>query len=288
MINPALSGAGGKGTLRMSYINVLPVISRGLQSAVLSYDFYSDFLHGGIGFFAANDFDGEIINNTGGGFSYAYHLKAGRDLYINAGLGSFIRHTGINRNRIILPDQIDPLSGNILPTGDIISYAGRTYFDLNTGFFINYKNYSGAVSVNHLAKPDSEGGGTAEGHLKRRLTLFAWSDYFIDRSKKYKVSPLIFFDISGEDYMVSGNAVLASGQVAVNAGTSLNSAGDINMRGGISFRIINTFLFYNYCFNLKSYNNMLPLTISHEGGISVSLNNVNKRNTVRTIIFPEL
>lgn len=288
MINPAFSGAEGNTTIRMSYINLLPSISRGLHSAEISCDFYSEFLHGGAGFFAANDFDGEIINKTGAGISYAYHLKAGRDLYINAGLGAFVRHTGINRDRVVLPDQIDPVAGNVLPSGDIISYGGRTYFDIGTGFLAGYRNYSVAVSVNHLAKPDAEGGGTPEGQLKRRLTLFTWADYYLDRNRKYKISPLFFSDFSGKEYLVSGYAVFSAGKVAVNTGASTNRAGDINMNGGVAFRILNTLLFYNYCFNLRSHNNMLPLTISHEGGISLSLNNVNKRNTVRTINFPEL
>jgi len=288
IINPAFSGAEGNGTLRMSYINLLPSVRQGLHSAVISYDFYSEFLHGGAGFFAANDFDGEIINKTGAGFSYAYHLKAGKELYINAGLGAFIRHTGINRDRIVLPDQIDPVAGNVLPTGDIISYGGRTYFDMSTGFLAGYRNYSIAVSVNHPAKPDAEGGGTQEGQLKRRLTIYAWADYHIDRNKKYKIYPIFFSDFSGKDYLVSGHAVFSAGKVALNTGASANRAGDLNLNGGVAFRIINTLLFYNYCFNLKSHNSMLPLTISHEGGISVSLNNVNKRNTVRAINFPEL
>jgi hypothetical protein len=47
-------------------------------------------------------------------------------------------------------------------------------------------------------------------------------------------------------------------------------------------------IFYNYRFNLVSADNVLPFPLFHHTGISLNLNNVDKRKTIKTINFPKL
>jgi hypothetical protein len=47
-------------------------------------------------------------------------------------------------------------------------------------------------------------------------------------------------------------------------------------------------VYYNYQFNLKSGNSLIPLSLLHQVGLAFSLNNVEKRNAIKTINFPKL
>lgn len=70
--NPALAGAEGDGTLRLSYLNFYPGKGYNLNSFFVSYDSYIPAAHGGGGFWLSNDIQGSIINDLRGGLSYAY------------------------------------------------------------------------------------------------------------------------------------------------------------------------------------------------------------------------
>ena len=115
MNNPALSGSEGDGVLRLSYLNFYPGNSYNLHSVYFSYDSYFPVLHGGAGIYLSDDYLGGIINDLRGGLSYAYFLKAGKDLFINAGLSASVFHRGFNFKNAVLPDQIDPLGGVVIP-----------------------------------------------------------------------------------------------------------------------------------------------------------------------------
>ncbi len=119
MNNPGLSGSEGDGVLRLSYLNYYPGNSYDLNSVYLSYDSYFPGLHGGAAFYMSEDYLGGIINDLRGGFSYAYFLQAGNDLFINAGLTASVFHRGYNFGNAVLPDQIDPVGGVTFPTSEV-------------------------------------------------------------------------------------------------------------------------------------------------------------------------
>jgi hypothetical protein len=62
----------------------------------------------------------------------------------------------------------------------------------------------------------------------------------------------------------------------------------MNIQTGISFKSGKVTGFYNYRFNIVSGNKLMPLSLLHQTGLTFSLNNVEKRNLVRTINFPVL
>ena len=116
--NPALAGSEGDGVLRLSYLNYFPGNNFNLHSVYFSYDSYFPVLHGGAGIYITDDYLGGIINDIRGGLSYAYFLKAGKDLFINAGLSASFYNRGYNFNNAVLPDQIDPLGGVSIPSSE--------------------------------------------------------------------------------------------------------------------------------------------------------------------------
>lgn len=153
MYNPAFTGVGSAPSLNISAFSFLPGNGFGLRSVYASYDGYFEELHGGAGVWITDDMLGDIMNDLRGGLSYAYHFRAGRDVYITAGLTASLIARGIRRDAIILPDDIDPFSGITGGGADYTAPASVTRFDLGTGFTVSSGPWYGGLSVMHLARP---------------------------------------------------------------------------------------------------------------------------------------
>ncbi|HOK75374.1 MAG TPA: PorP/SprF family type IX secretion system membrane protein [Bacteroidales bacterium] len=287
-LNPAAAGSEGDGTLRMMYIMHYPERNMDLHFLSVSYDTYIPLFHGGIAGFVTDNYLGGVLNNLSGGFSYSYHLQAGRNLFVNAGLSAAFRHRGINASKVILPDQIDPLRGPVLPSGESINNRGRTIFDVGTGFMIMWGDFTSGVSVNHLSKPDIGWNGASEDQLPWHITLFAMKVFNLSRKNELSLQPVFLFDFCGDELNVASGATLGNEKFAVSSLLSYSGNGDINLQPGFSLRFSGSLLFYNYCFNLTSENGMLPFTMYHQAGLSLSLNNVDKRKVIKAIKFPNL
>lgn len=288
MNNPALSGSEGMGVLRFSYINYFPGNSYNLNSACLSYDSYLPALHGGAGFYLSEDYLGGIINDLRGGLSYAYFLQAGKNLYINAGLTASVFHRGYNFAGAVLPDMIDPLSGATLPSSETLDATGKTVFDVGAGFLFTSGKISGGIAVNHLAEPELSSSAASLEKIKRKYSLHLSSDLNLRDNGQLKIDPLVTTVLQGHFFQAGGGAVLQSPHLAINSMLFADNGRNINCQAGfgVTFSIVS--VYYNYQFNLKSGNSLLPVSLIHQIGLAFSLNKAEKRNEVKTINFPKL
>jgi len=286
--NPGLTGAEGDGYIRLSYMNHYPGNNYDLHSVHLSYDGYFPALHGGAGFFLSNDYMGGIVNNLRSGFSYAYFFQAGKNLFIAAGLSASLYHRGYNFGGAVLPDQIDPLGGSTIPSGEILSERGRNVLDLGTGFLFMTEKLLWGISVCHLTEPDIGSAEASESKLNRRLLLHFAGDFNISKEKNLKIRPLAVFDLR-EGFMSTGaGAVLESKYLSVSSLFLTDNKKNFDLQPGFSVSVGSLVLFYNYRFNIASGNNLLPFSLLHRTGIALSLNNFDKRKSVKTINFPKL
>jgi len=288
MNNPSLAGSAGDGELRLSYLNYYPGNNYNLHSVYFSYDSYFPGLHGGAGIYLADDYLGGIINDFRGGISYAYFLKAGKDLFINAGLSGSIYHRGFNFENAVLPDQIDPLGGVSVPSSEVLASAGRTVFDVGAGFLFISGKFTGGFSISHLAEPDLSSTGNSNERLKRKLLIHLSGDFFIGKAQNLKIQPITFFEIQQGFINGGAGAALASKYLAINAVILGDNGKDLNIQTGFSFYIGRITVYYNFRFNAVSENILLPLSLLHQTGLAFSLNNIEKRNTIKTINFPKL
>lgn len=287
--NPAFTGSEGDGMLRLSYLNFYPGNNYNLHSVFLSYDSYMPVIHGGAGFYLSDDYLGGIINDIRGGFSYAYHMQAGKNTFINAGLSASFYHRGYSFGNAILPDQIDPLEGVTLPSGEILSTPGFTVFDIGAGFLYSAGKMSGGFSISHLAEPYllSSSGLTAE-KLKRKYLLHLTRQFFQNNNNKLKVQPVLLFESQGGFFTTGTGAVFEINSLSFNAVVLANSKNNLDIQTGFSIKTGIIFVFYNYRFNIVSDNKLLPLSLLHQTGVAFSLYNVDKRKIVKTINFLKL
>jgi type IX secretion system PorP/SprF family membrane protein len=288
MYNPALSGSEGDGIIRLSYLNYYPGNNYNLHSVYFSYDSFVPSLHGGVGVYVADDYLGGIINDLKAGLSYAYFLQAGKDLFINAGLSASVYHRGFSFSGAVLPDQIDPLGGAVLPTSDLLSDKSRSVFDISAGFLFITGKIFGGFSVNHLAEPDLSENRNADEKLKRKALLHVAGDIVINEANNLKIKPVGYVAIQGGYISGGAGAVFESNYLAVNSLLTGDAEKNLNMQTGFSVKTGKLTIYYNYRFNLTSGNNMMPFSLLHQTGLAFSLNNVDKRKTIKTISFPKL
>jgi type IX secretion system PorP/SprF family membrane protein len=288
MNNPSLSGSEGDGVLRLSYLNFYPGNSYNLHSVYFSYDSYFSELHGGAGLYLADDYLGGIINDFRGGLSYAYFLKAGKDLFINGGLSASIYHRGFNFDKAVLPDQIDPLGGVSIPSSETLASSGRTVFDIGAGFLFMSGKFSGGFSVNHLAEPDLSATGFSSERLKRKLLVHLSGDFSLSKTQNLKIQPLTYFGLQRGFVFGGAGAAIESKYLAINAVVLGDNGKNMNIQTGFSFYAGRMSIYYNYRFNIISENKLMPLSLLHQTGLAFSLTNVEKRNQVKTINFPKL
>ncbi len=286
--NPSLAGSSGEGSLRLSYLNFYPGNNYNLHSVYVSYDFYYTELHGGAGIYIADDYLGGIINDFRSGLSYAYFLQAGKDFFINAGLSASVCHRGYNFSDAILPDQIDALGGVSVPSSEVLASQGKTVFDVGVGFLFMSGKFSGGFSISHLAEPDLSATGSTNDRLKRDLLVHLSGDFDLGTAKNLKIQPLTYLEMQAGFLNGGAGAALESKFLAINLLLLGNTGNNINIQTGFSVTAGRISFYYNYRFNVESGNNLLPLSLLHQTGLAFSLNNVEKRNAIKTINFPKL
>jgi type IX secretion system PorP/SprF family membrane protein len=288
MMNPSLAGSEGEGVLRLSYLNFYPGNNYNLHSVYVSYDSYITELHGGTGLYLADDYLGGIINDIRGGLSYAYFLQAGKDLFINAGLSASIYHRGFNFESAILPDQIDALGGVTIPSSEVLTSSGKTVFDIGTGIIFISGKFSGGFSISHLAEPDLSATGNSNERLKRKLLVHMSCDLPLGNAQNLKILPLTYFEIQRGFINGGAGAAIESKYLAINALVLGDSGKNLNIQAGFSLTSGRVSVYYNYRFNVESGNKLMPLSLLHQTGLAFSLNNIEKRNAIKTINFPKL
>jgi len=286
--NPSLTGSAGDGIARLSYLNLYPGNNYNFHSVLLSYDSYFPELHGGAGFHITEEYLGGIINNLKGGFSYSYYLQAGKDFFISGGLSASFYHRGFDFSNGVLPDQIDPILGAVVPSGETLPGRGRTVPDLATGFLFISGKYFAGFSVNHLAEPDPSGSDYIDGRLKRTLLVHAGSDFNISKEKNLRIVPVASVVIAQRIFNAAAGASIESKYLSVNVICLTDNSENVDLQAGFSVNAGNLMIFYSYRFNVISGENLLPFSLLHHTGIALSLNAVDKRKAVKTINFPKL
>jgi len=286
LVNPAFTGSGADGSLRISYMNFYPGNHYNFHTGYLSYDSYFEILHGGAGLFIGNDYLGGIVNDLRGGLSYSYFLQAGREIFINAGLSASFYHRGYNFSNAVFPDQIDAMGNVSLPSSEIITNENTTTFDAGTGIVVVYRNITGSLAVSHLTRPGLSINGSETERLDRKYSVSLLADIFIGKGNIFLLRPLASFELQGDFLAVAAGADLSEKALAGNLLFIYDTNKNLNLQAGFSVKKERLSVFYNYRFNISSHNTFMPFSLMHQTGIILNLNKVEKRLKFRTINLP--
>jgi type IX secretion system PorP/SprF family membrane protein len=288
MVNPAFSGSESDGIMRVSYMNFYPGNGYNLHSVYMSYDAFFPAIHGGAGLYLSDDYLGGIVNDTRGGITYSYHLQAGKKVFINGGLMASFYHRGYNFRNSVLPDQIDPYGNISLPPGEILGNRGKTVFDIGTGFLLMAGRIFAGVSAIHLAAPDPESSGSVDSRLKRKYHINIAGEFPVGREKNSALRPMIFFEKQGDITSFGSGGVWENRLLSFSSVMIFRNNHNIDNQSGFTVRTGTVTFFYNYRFNLSSRVDMLPFSLLHQTGLTLRLQAVDKRNTIKTINYPKM
>ena len=285
-VNPAFAGAAGTGRLSVDYTSIYPGSGYSLNSFNLSFDTFLEFAHGGAGFSILSDHPGGLMTDIRAMFAYSYHLQISRDLYLFAGLNAGLIYRSININKLIFPDQIDPLTGVSLPGNEVIDQPSDIFFDMGTGFLISYRNTSLSLSAGHLFQPDFSGGRADGAELPRTYRMQVFSRFKTGRDELFLV-PYIHASAGGDVSLLAVGGAVEYGRMGLGF-LAISEQSGFNIQTSLKAGHDNLDFLYSFRFSVVSENTGLPIALVHQLGIRLSLNIVDKRNAVKTINFPDL
>lgn len=286
--NPALTGAEGIGTIDMVYRDYYPGKGLNLNSFYIGYDTYNDFMHGGVGAYISENNLGSILNEINIGANYSYHLRASREFFINAGFGIALMHRSVNRDKIILPDQIDPFLGPVLPSSEVIEIRNRLLFDMAVGFLFNYRNYNAGISLSHIARPNLTGQAGDDSRIKRRFMVHADAS-FNSGEDRLEVSPIIYNNVQGHFiYGATGFRLKYNSLGMLILVHYANGSGIYSLQPGFEIETGRVALAYNYLFSPFAGRESIPVYQSNIITVNIRLGNVEKSGVVKAIKLPRL
>lgn len=225
-LNPAFAGTGFAPRIALNYRNQWLGINNAYTTYSASYEQSLEQLNSGIGIVAMSDVAGDGIYKTNQ-FSaiYAYNLQVNRNIGIKFGLqGGYTQNT-IDWNRLVFPDQIDPVTGITDPSGNPFPSneeqpinLSNGYFDVSAGLLAYSELFYGGISIKHLNTPDENILGINENlsdGLPMRLTLHGGVQISLNhrnnRGSQTFISPNVMYIKQGDFGQVTAGAYFKSG-----------------------------------------------------------------------------
>ncbi len=202
-LNPGFTGSTGEKKISLAYRNQWPGSFTKYETFFASYDQPIDVLHGGIGFVAFNDRAGSgFVNNFHVSAIYAYHLRATKDFFINAGFQVSLNQRSIKADKLIFPDMIDPSLGVTLPTQEVLGDDQKLYMDYSFGFVAYSEKWYGGAAIFHLTEPSLSNSGAEGSSLKRKYVIHLARNFEFSapsgKSESMVLTPQVSFQNQGK------------------------------------------------------------------------------------------
>jgi type IX secretion system PorP/SprF family membrane protein len=287
MYNPAYTGATGVATMNISAYTFLPGNGFDLRSVYASFDSYYPLLHGGAGLWISDDILGEILNDFRTGACYSYHLRAGRDLWFNAGLTASLIWRGIKPGAVIMPGDIDPFGGITGGSSEYYDSYGALRFDLGTGISFAAGPWYGGFSVMHLTQPSMSDDQQDRDRVRRLYSLSAGT--LISTSDgSFTLNPSALIMVQGNTLkaFLGTEAEYRNLLFGIALWHSFSGFTALQPSAGWGADVVKIILSYSYI--IGGGNNAFGGTAIVKAGLSLSFNNVEKRRVPHIIKLPVL
>ena len=131
-INPGFAGSSFAPRVGMAYRNQWTGFSNAYRTYALFYEQQLDHFNSGVGFNLQGDNAGDgILRSTAASVNYAYRLSVDDGLTLKLGIEAGARQVNLDWEKLVFPDQLDPINGNVLNSGEIRpDVVNRTMLDL--------------------------------------------------------------------------------------------------------------------------------------------------------------
>ncbi|MBS0010433.1 MAG: PorP/SprF family type IX secretion system membrane protein [Bacteroidales bacterium] len=286
--NPAYTGTSGNNLITLSYAALYPGYNMGTATIYGSWDSWFESLHGGAGLYVLENRLGDILNDLRIGGTYAYHLQADRNLWINAGFTASMIHRSLNSSAVILPDQIDPLLGPVLPSGESVEGRSRTLFDASVGFIVRWYDFTGGLSISHIATPDLTGDAKSFSRLPRRYSIHG-SYIFTFQRNRYGLEPVFAASYQGSAGYLLGGLVGRYDAFSVNLASHFSFPEGLSaFQAGVAVEAGAVEVGYNHLFTAGNQRVATPKTFSSVIVLRLTIPEGGKSAPQRAINYPKL
>ena len=225
-INPGFAGSAFAPRIGVAYRNQWTGFSNAYRSYAVFYEQSLDRLNSGIGFNLEGDNAGDgIYKTTRFSALYAYRLNINDDLALKLGVEAGIYQTSVDWEKLIFPDQIDPVGGIGNNTGETRPDAtNKTQLDISSGLLIlSDKLYFGAA-LKHLNSPNESillvNDNLSRG-LPLRYTIHGGTEVVVKKGNKLNapsfISPNFLFVSQGPYRQLNIGAYAGLGSIITGA-----------------------------------------------------------------------
>lgn len=155
-LNPAFSGSAPAPRFGSTYRLQWPTVSAAYRTFAVFYEQRIDRWNSGIGFHLENDNAGDgIYRTTSFAANYAYQVNLTGHFALKLGIQAGLRQTALDWEKLIFPDQLDPIHGPILHTDERQpENLTNNRLDLGAGLLFGNQHFWLGGSMKHLNIPD--------------------------------------------------------------------------------------------------------------------------------------
>ncbi|MBK6932226.1 MAG: type IX secretion system membrane protein PorP/SprF [Saprospirales bacterium] len=195
-LNPAFAGSGHAPRLGAAYRNQWSGFNNAYRTYAAFYEQSIDRLNSGIGFNLEGDDAGDgILRTTRFSAVYAYRLNITGNLAVKIGVEAGLQQTALDWDRLVFPDQIDPLDGPVITTTEQRpDQLNNTVFDASSGLLLLSDRFWLGLGLKHLNTP-RQGfllvNDNLSGGLPLRYTLHGGTEIIVNRGNKVKPASFI-------------------------------------------------------------------------------------------------
>ncbi len=161
-LNAALTGNTNAPLFQLNYRNQWPNLDKIYTTYSLSYDQFITKINSGIGFSILTDNAGDgIIKTTGITGYYSYRLRVNKKSYLKGGIETGFVNMGLDWNKLLFGDAIDPTQGPLSPGGvpypsqeSVPGSTTKNYLNIGAGVVYYNPYYYFGLALKNLNTPD--------------------------------------------------------------------------------------------------------------------------------------
>jgi len=221
-INPGFAGSAFAPRMGVAYRNQWSGFNTAYRTYGVYYEQSIDRLNSGIGFNLEGDNAGDgILKTTRASAVYAYRLQVNDELAIRLGVEGGIHQTNLNWDKLIFPDQIDPLGGIGTVNGELRpDVTTNTKLDVSAGLLLLSEKFYLGGAMKHLTTPSESillvNDNIARG-LPLRYVLQGGTELVVKKGNKLRppsfISPNFLFVAQGPYKQLNVGAYAGLGSV---------------------------------------------------------------------------
>jgi type IX secretion system PorP/SprF family membrane protein len=230
-LNPAFAGTSLAPRVTANYRNQWSPYEGGYETYAVAYEQSVESLNSGFGLMVLSDNEGNGIFRTNRVSAfYGYNARINRETGIRFGIEGGLIQRRIDWNRLIFPDQLDPLQGPTGPSGPFPSdelppdNLNRRMLDIGAGILVYSRRAYGGFALSHLNSPDAsllEINNNLGVGIPLRMTLHGGLEIPLEagnnRGDAAFISPNLLLMKQGEFAQVNGGAYFGLGNFFAGA-----------------------------------------------------------------------